>query len=187
MLLVLLRHPTLTSTSIFWHQTNARKFTTISHYLVHDLFEIRRGTTIARCLRILAAFMSSGIMHMLVDLASGINLSSSGAMNFFIAQALGLIIEDAVIHAYRRLPRETRLSKVAENGIGFSWVSLFLAWSVPAYVYPMMWRSNQGLNDSTIPFTLFGSNAERINAVSCFLTLGLVSLLGVFIKPRSRN
>ncbi|KAF2799621.1 hypothetical protein K505DRAFT_345774 [Melanomma pulvis-pyrius CBS 109.77] len=152
--------------NIFWHQTNEKKFTTISHYLVHDDFTIRRGTTIARCLRILAAFMSSGIMHMLVDLASGIEFGSSGAMKFFNTQALVLIIEDAVIRAYQRLPRVMRLSKVAENGIGFSWVSLFLAWSVPTYVYPMMWRSNQGLNDSTIPFTLFSSNAERINAVS---------------------
>jgi hypothetical protein len=171
----------LTVPSIFWHQTNARKFSSISHTLVHEVLGLSRGTLIARLLRILAAFASSGVMHLLIDLSSGISFRDSGAMKAFIAQALGLIIEEIVMSIYQRLPRHARFAENWEKALGFTWVALFLTWSVPAYIYPMMWRSNQGLMDSTIPFSLFGEDAERRKAMGCLLTFGLGSVLGATI------
>lgn len=166
---------------MFWHQTNARKFSSIAHYTVHGCMKLPRGSIGARYLRMLVAFLSSGIMHLLGDLAAGVQLRDSGAMRFFLAQALGMIIEDVAIRAYRRLPPGTKIPLVAEKGLGFLWVAIFLTWSVPAYMYPMMWRANQGLNDSTIPFSFFGPGAERIKAVGCLLSAGVVSLSGILI------
>ncbi|KAF2499668.1 hypothetical protein BU16DRAFT_279495 [Lophium mytilinum] len=165
--------------NIFWHQTNARKFSSISHYTVHNVLMLPRGTTIARYLRVVAAFMSSGIMHLLDDLSSGVSVHDSGAMRFFVAQALGMIIEDSITRVYGSLPKRAKLSRLLERVVGFIWVALFLTWSVPAYMYPMMWRGNLGLNDSTIPFSFFGSNAERLQALACLAAAGLVSLSGI--------
>jgi hypothetical protein len=171
----------LTVSSVFWHQTNARKFSSISHSLVHEVLGLSRGTLIGRHLRILVAFVSSGVMHLLIDLSSGISFRNSGAMKAFLAQALGLIIEDSVMSIYQRLPRRAHLAVNCEKALGFIWVVSFLTWSIPAYIYPMMWRSNQGLMDSTIPFSLFGENAERGKAIGCLLTLGLGSIISMAI------
>lgn len=171
---------TLMQNSVFWHQTNARKFASIAHYTVHDLFNLSRGTSLARYLRILVAFSSSGVMHLLDDLASGVTLQDSGAMSFFLVQVLGLIVEDVVIRAYRS--STARITRTAERSLGFLWVSIFLTWSVPAYMYPMMWRANQGLNDSTVPYSFFGLGAERWKATGLVFCAGMVALLGMSIN-----
>jgi hypothetical protein len=128
----------------------------------------------ARYTRLLVAFMSSGIMHLVDDLASGVAPHDSGAMRFFMTQAVGLIFEDCIVRLYHLAPSWMRLPKTLAKALGFIWVSIFLIWSVPVYMYPMMWRTNQGLQDSTIPFSFFGPKAERAEALS------LLSLLGAF-------
>jgi hypothetical protein len=91
-----------------------------------------------------------------------------------MTQAVGLIFEDCIVRLYPLIPESMRLPDAAMKVLGFIWVSMFLTWSVPAYLYPMMWRSNLGLNDSTIPFSFFGSEAQRVQALS------LLSVVGAF-------
>ena len=43
----------------------------------------------------------------------------------------------------------------------------------------MMWRSQLGLNDFTITFTLFGDDAEYGKAVGSLFGLGLVAIFGI--------
>jgi hypothetical protein len=145
----------------------------MAHYTTHVLLGLARGTTMARYTRILIAFTSSGIMHLVADVAAGVSLHDSGAMRFFMTQALGLMLEDCAVRLYYHAPSSMRLSSHLARLLGFVWVSVFLTWSVPAYLYPMMWRANQGLQDSTIPFSFFGTEAEPIKAI------GLLSLVGV--------
>ncbi|KAF1962570.1 hypothetical protein CC80DRAFT_589074 [Byssothecium circinans] len=162
---------------VFWHQTNSRKFSSIAHYSTHVLFGLPRGTKFAQNTRILIAFMSSGIMHLVDDIASGVSFHDSGALRFFLVQALGMIVEDSVLRAYHLLipSSRLRLSNTAARIAGFLWVAAFLVWSVPAYMYPMLWRANQGLDDSTIPFSLFGSHAERCKAIACLALGGIIA------------
>ncbi|KAF2691970.1 hypothetical protein K458DRAFT_482614 [Lentithecium fluviatile CBS 122367] len=168
---------TLTSFwNVFWHQINARKFSSISHYTVHQLFHLPRGTLVARYLRILVAFLSSGVMHLIDDFASGIRFGNSGAMRFFLTQGLGMVVEDIIIKFYHS--STITMPRLMEKSIGYLWVSLFLIWSVPAYMYPIMWRANLGLNDSTVPFSFFESSAERVKAFTCLLCAVAVGLCG---------
>lgn len=126
----------------------------------------------ARYTRILIAFMSSGIIHLGLDLSSGVSLHDSRAVRFFMTQALGLIFEDCILRLYQLAPESMRLPATSTKVFGFIWVLMFLTWSAPAYLYPMMWRSNLGLNDSTIPFSFFGSEAQRAQALSFLAVLG---------------
>jgi hypothetical protein len=119
-------------------------------------------------------------MHLLDDLASGVHFRNSGAMLFFLAQGLGMVIEDIIIKIYQS--SNVKLPTLMERGCGYVWVSIYLTWTVPAYMYPIMWRANQGVNDSTIPFSFFGSSAERTNAFICLLFAGLVALSGGLFK-----
>jgi hypothetical protein len=117
-------------------------------------------------------------MHMLDDLAAGVSYHNSGAIRFFMTQAVGLIIEDCFVRLYDLTFPNIKLPKVLARVVGFIWVSVFLAWSVPAYIYPMMWRANKGLPDSTIPFSFFGPEAEPIKALGCLSLAGVISLTG---------
>jgi hypothetical protein len=157
---------------------SSRPFPTFSFTI--DVVNVPRGTAIGRYLCIIAAFASSGVMHLIIDLSSGISVRDSGAVVTFTVQALGLIVEGIVIGTYQTLTQRGRLGRKLEMGVGFIWVAMFLTWSIPAYVYPMMWRSQLGLNDSTIPFTLFGKNAEYGKAVGSLFGLGLIAIVGIF-------
>jgi hypothetical protein len=115
-------------------------------------------------------------MHLLDDLASGVQLQSSGAMQFFIFQVVGIVLEDIAIKMY--LSSWLTMPRAMERCFGYIWVAGWLTWTVPGYMYPMMWRTNMGLNDSTIPFTLFRGGDERVKAIACLACVGLVALVG---------
>lgn len=99
-------------------------------------------------------------------------------MRFFMTQAFGLILEDCVLKLYKRCPSYMQMPNALTRTIGFAWVSVFLIWSVPAYMYPMLWRANQGLQDSTIPFSLFGSKADLAKALGLFSFVTTLALAG---------
>ncbi|KAK2810386.1 hypothetical protein FQN49_008542 [Arthroderma sp. PD_2] len=142
--------------ALFWHQTNASKFTSISNFIVHRLFGLSRGTQLARYARLVTIFAISGFMHLLNDVAAGISVYKSGATQFFLTQALGILVEDFATHAYRSafVGDKARPYYLAEKILGFIWVGVFMVWASPMYIYPMMYRANTGLEDSVIPFSV---------------------------------
>ncbi|PYI08300.1 hypothetical protein BO78DRAFT_405792 [Aspergillus sclerotiicarbonarius CBS 121057] len=123
-----------------WHQCNTHKFRAIARFT-------------------LTVFATSAVMHLLIDLSAGISISSSGAVQFFCTRALGIIVEDLVIGAYFALRglSPNRSVSWGERFIGFLWVGAFFAWSLPAYIYPMLYRANMGLDDSVVPVSIVGS------------------------------
>ncbi|RAL10258.1 wax synthase family protein [Aspergillus homomorphus CBS 101889] len=143
-----------------WHQSNSHKFRAISRFLANDILHLQPGTPADRYARVLTVFLASALMHFLVDLSSGLSPSNSGAVQFFSTQAFGLMVEDLAISAYSAL-RGDRLSprqpaSRGERMIGFIWVGSFLVWSFPAYLYPMLYRANAGLDDSVVPVSVVG-------------------------------
>ncbi|PVH99772.1 hypothetical protein DM02DRAFT_710414 [Periconia macrospinosa] len=163
----------------FWHQTKSRKFSSIAHYVTHVVAGLPRGTIIGRYTRILVAFTSSGVMHLIDDLASEVSIHESGAMRFFLVQALGVIVDDCIVRIYNLVVRKRmRISETVAKTVGFVWVAFWLTWSVPAYMYPMLWRANLGLNGSTVSFSFFGGGEERWKAGGCLLMMGVVALMG---------
>ncbi|KAF2825501.1 hypothetical protein CC86DRAFT_419548 [Ophiobolus disseminans] len=81
---------------LFWHQTNTRRVAAISHWVVHDVLKLPRGTIVVRYIRALATLLVSGLMHLLIDMASGLSVLESGAIRFFCTQVVGIFVEDAV-------------------------------------------------------------------------------------------
>ncbi|GKZ20610.1 hypothetical protein AbraIFM66951_005937 [Aspergillus brasiliensis] len=142
-----------------WHQSNSHKFRVISRFFARDVFRFQPGTLADRYARVVMVFATSAFMHLLIDLSSGLSPSSSGAVQFFCTQALGLMVEDLAVNAYLVLrggPSRNRTASRGERILGFLWVGGFLVWSFPAYLYPMLYRSNAGLNDSVVPVSIVG-------------------------------
>ncbi|PYH90290.1 hypothetical protein BO71DRAFT_402341 [Aspergillus ellipticus CBS 707.79] len=141
-----------------WHQSNTHKFRAIVRLFVQNIFHLSPGTFLSRYAQVLMVFVTSAFMHFLIDLSAGLSISSSGAVQFFCTQVLGMIGEDFAASAYcsmRGLSRNRPASR-GERVIGFVWVGLFLAWSLPAYLYPMLYRSNMGLEDSVVSLSIIG-------------------------------
>ena len=71
------------------------------------------------------------------------------------------MVEDAVQAVYRRLKGEEREGKSKAGWgvrlVGYVWTMLFLAWSSPAWVYPVL-RADRGQErDRVLPFSFFGA------------------------------
>lgn len=139
-----------------WHQSLTHRFLSVAHFLSHDIFKFPRGTPVARYVRFLTVFLISGVAHLFIDTAAGIPSHESGAIQFFCMQVLGILIEELVAGVYRRGCKTSgrRLPTLFEKLIGYAWVGAFLVWSVPAYMYPMLYRSTGGLNDTVVPVSV---------------------------------
>ncbi|GKZ66933.1 hypothetical protein AnigIFM50267_001022 [Aspergillus niger] len=142
-----------------WHQSNSHKFRAISRFFARGVFRFQPGTLADRYAKVVMVFAISAFMHSLIDLSSGLSSSSSGAVQFFCTQTLGLMLEDFAVNAYfvlRGGPPGNWKACRGERLIGYIWVGGFLVWSFPAYLYPMLYRSNAGLNDSVVPVSVVG-------------------------------
>lgn len=110
------------------------------------------SSPVTRYLRLLNIFFFSGVMHLLIDIASGIPVHDSGALKFFLIQVAGILVEDIFARSYKALFGSDHRQGVSERLLGYVWVFLFLSWSVPAYLYPILSRS--GPEHSTVPFSI---------------------------------
>jgi hypothetical protein len=81
----------------------------------------------------------------------------SGALRFFVSQAIAIMIEDGVQGAFRRFgknqakPTESAEPPFWQRLAGFIWVAFFFLWISPVWVYPIL-RSTSG---SPMPIRVF--------------------------------
>jgi hypothetical protein len=148
---------------VFWHQLNAHKITSLTNFLLFDVFKLPEKHLATMYLCLATNFLLSGIMHLLVDISEGISPLKSGAIMLFCTQILGILIEGFVAKMYWQLfvPSE-REANIFEMVAGYSWVVLFLTWSTPIYLYPMLYRSNLGIEDSWVPFSVLKTVGEKM-------------------------
>ena len=75
-------------------------------------------------------------MHVAADGGGAVPMAQSGALSFFCAQAIGIMVEDGAQEVYRNL-FGNRYNGVCK-AIGYLWVVAFLSWSSPVWVYPVL-------------------------------------------------
>lgn len=87
-------------------------------------------------------FSVSGIFHLFCDITQGVPLLESGAMRFFMLQALAIMFEDAVSAALRQLfRRKSKNFGSSLKPMGYFWVAAWLVWSSPTWIYSSMRRA----------------------------------------------
>lgn len=142
-----------------WHQNNREKTSKPAQYIVVEVLRLPPTSLISRQLCFFLVFLISGLLHATIDVSAGIPWHDSGAVRFFCTQALGIWIEEgtaavfcSVTGASEDAGRPPRWKRLA----GYVWVVLFLAWSWPAYMYPMLYRTRANSEDSFLPFSVLG-------------------------------
>ncbi|KAJ9202660.1 putative toxin biosynthesis protein Tri7-like protein [Paecilomyces variotii] len=126
----------------FWHQSLRWILTSWSSLITRTILRLPRPSLVERYLNILLAFSVSGLIHVAYDIGSNVPLERSGAMHFFCSFAFGIMLEDAVQEAWKRLTGN-RTGKSGETSIwkkfvGFVWVAVFLSVVTPFYAYPSL-------------------------------------------------
>ena len=147
---------------MFWHQFQRQKLTGPANFLVFDLLRLQPGTLIARYTQLLTVFAISGLHHALIDVAEGYSWQSSGSIQFFMMQAVGIILEDTVQaisskqlhHDHGKLAGSVP-AKWARY-LGYIWVAVFLVWSTPVWIYPALRVNNGEDKDILLPYSFIG-------------------------------
>ncbi|MCJ1469390.1 hypothetical protein MMC07_008023 [Pseudocyphellaria aurata] len=162
--------------SIFWHQNNRSKVCDLVNFLLLPLHHQSSPSkysrsTLTKYLNFSLHFFIEGLLHAGTDMAAGVPWHESGATRFFLTQVVGIALEEGVQYCYRAAfssgpsdrphmvtrprtrPRTSSWPWWKRIG-GYIWVILFLAWSVPGWVYPTMHRLRSGSSDAILPFSI---------------------------------
>ncbi len=145
-----------------WHQRNRQLLSEPTRFIAHNLLRLPTGqrSELSRCVTIILVFLLSGFLHFTIDIAAGIPCRESGAIRFFLVQAVGIIVEDYFIDFLARLRPRSHKRKATANVAtydriaGYVWVLLWLSWTVPGWLYPISQRAKGGAGEAMVPFSL---------------------------------
>lgn len=108
-------------------------------------------------MRLAFAFAVSGLVHLGMDLAFGVPLAQSGAMYFFMLQAAGIVVENVSQHVFR--DTINKMSPGWRQGIGYTWVIVFLLWTTPVWLNPLVHQLHREGVRAFSPFLCLGSGS----------------------------
>ena len=132
-------------------------------YIVFSLLRIPAESHYFRYAHLFLMFLISGIIHALQEVAQGISFWQSGAIQFFVTQVFGILLEDLARTQCFRLRKhfngQTRQWALApvSSYFGYIWVLLFLVWSTPVWIYPSIAANKGEPKDKVLPFSVIGS------------------------------
>lgn len=102
-----------------------------------SVLRIAHHTTVAYVIRLVLVFALSGAVHVGLDLGFALSIAETGAMKFFILQAVGMLLEQAMWSALQFVGCGGGFGK-AGRLIGYLWVCAFLALTAPMWVVPII-------------------------------------------------
>lgn len=144
--------------SKFWHQQFRTRLTNIASALTLNVLRLREKSLAARYVQIFFVFFLSGFHHLVVEYGIGLDWVTSGAMQFYMAQVVGIILEDAVRayqpQARRGLKDQNTSANREEKVLGYVWVLLWLSWSYPCMAYPIL-EAIIRRGDEGLPISVF--------------------------------
>ena len=129
--------------------------------LMARFLHLPKHTLLNRYGRILISFFVSGLIHIGSDWGMTTHPSESGAMRFFMTEALGIMLEDAFQAAYYSLSGKQSQSQVPtwHKVVGFLWLAVFQFWASPVWLYPQVRHIRFGV-DVLFPFLLLGRGSR---------------------------
>lgn len=122
-----------------------------SRYVTTEILQLPKGSMLQRYVYIMLVFQLSGLIHIVGDVASGLDVKDSGVMHWFSVQALGFAIEDSIAWLWTRATgRLADEGKLWQKVLGFVWVVGWFIWTMPVWTYPI---SRKSKGEGILPFT----------------------------------
>ncbi|KAL4803051.1 membrane bound O-acyl transferase family-domain-containing protein [Aspergillus unguis] len=124
-----------------WHQILRRPLSSTATSL-SSLFGLSPSSPWTHRIRVITAFLGSGLIHALMDLAFGVPWEKSGAILFFGLQIFGLAIESVFMRVFGPVINRVNAKGGAPvwllTGLGYIWVLGFLFWGAPVWINPIL-------------------------------------------------
>lgn len=108
-----------------------------TNVLISSVLRIAHHTSVAYVIRLVLVFALSGAVHVGLDLGFAVPITETGAMNFFVLQSVGMLLEQAVWSALHCVGCGGCFGK-AGRLVGYFWVCTFLAVTAPTWVVPII-------------------------------------------------
>jgi hypothetical protein len=102
--------------------------------VITKLAFVPQKSLVARYMKIFMAFFLSGLLHLNSDRAIGISAEKSGAVWFFLMQAVAITTEDFFQELCRRASITRRWPGLCY--LGYVWVTSILFLTTPRWIYP---------------------------------------------------
>lgn len=145
--------------SVYWQQSLRNMLVGNATFWTRGIFRQKKGTLVARYLNVTFPFLLSGILHTVLDICGGVPRSEARTWVYFVLQAFGIMIEDAVQAAYQAVftgkSEEKPKLRFWHKLIGYLWVYLFQVWTTPAWSYGNV-RHCDLTNNYILPFSVVG-------------------------------
>lgn len=127
-----------------WHQTFRQFLTPNVDLFVFSILGFPRGHLVTRYTRLMLVFLLSGLLHLTMEYQIEFAKGEAGSVNFFVLQALGIMLEDGV-QAIARI-HFPKMGRQIKRRIGYTWVAVFLLETTPVWFYSqnLYWRVRKG-------------------------------------------
>lgn len=136
----------------------------VAVWIVHDMLRLRRKTLVGRYAVLYVTFLLSGVVHYYQDGCLGL-WGESVAVWYFQMQAVGIVVEDAVIAGYWRwIGEEEEEGRRRRGGqrrwhhwthlLGFVWVTVWFA------LWDLQWKGKYMRQQARIGVRAFPSWVE---------------------------
>ena len=99
---------------------------------VTRLLGCAKGSATSSRVQLLVAFSISGLMHVAGDMAVGYEYIGC-SLPFFVAQAIGIMVEDELVAVAKRVFPQLVDSRFARV-VGYAWTLAWFAWTWPLLV-----------------------------------------------------
>jgi len=159
-----------------WHQTMRQFLTANGDYFVDSILRFPRGL-VSRYTRLTLSFAISGVIHLAMLYEHGLTKDEAGSIDFFVIQALGIMLEDLVqAAALKFFPRMDRRTK---RWIGYIWIMVFLLETTPIWYYSRVLHAKTK-KGSIVTYPNFESGEGGFVASSVFEDMGLPANFSIF-------
>ncbi|KAL4794115.1 membrane bound O-acyl transferase family-domain-containing protein [Aspergillus venezuelensis] len=120
-----------------WHQTLRRPLTSNATFL-SSMLGLSPSSLPAHWIRVVIAFLGSGLVHALMDIGFGVEWEKTGALLFYGLQIVGFAVEGVLKLLLTPVANALGLGKCVRRGAGYIWVAGFLLWSTPVWINPIL-------------------------------------------------
>ncbi|PVH94908.1 hypothetical protein DM02DRAFT_691959 [Periconia macrospinosa] len=150
----------------FWHQLLRQSLSAPAKFLVHNILNLPRHSSLSGVIIIFSSFALSGVLHTAAGVSSGMPISQLGVFRFFCTQACGLILEQSIVSLFRYSFKQTASASDQRGNknesphwhvrlVGYAWVMAFMVWTGPSWIYPQAARAPAQGATSILPFSIF--------------------------------
>ncbi|GLB01363.1 hypothetical protein AtubIFM57143_011072 [Aspergillus tubingensis] len=117
-----------------WHQTLRQLLCSNADFVSGSI--LRLPVRFQWCFRVIFAFVVSGLVHTGMDVGFGVRIDESGSLWFFALQILGVAGE--MLAEMLLAPVSVFVPRGLRRGVGFIWVAVFMMWTLPVWIYPIL-------------------------------------------------